>query len=82
VKIEWFKDIKDPKERDEFKKIVSGSKIVLDKAIKICYNYINSAEKVKLADFDSPSWAYRQAYLAGRNSAFHDLIEVLTVDDE
>jgi hypothetical protein len=81
MKTVWFNDIKDVVEQKRFKESVLGSKIVLDKLIKICYTYIKSGEKVKLVDFDSPAWAYKQAFIAGRNSAFNEIIEVLTVTE-
>lgn len=82
MKTIWFQDVKDAKLRDQLKENVLGSKIVLDKAIKIIYTYIKSGEKTKLQDFESPSWALRQAYIEGRKSAFLEIIEVLTLDDE
>jgi hypothetical protein len=76
----WYADLKG-EDQKRFKENVLGSKIVLDKLIKICYNYINGGEKVKLEDFDSPSWAYRAAFVAGEAAAYRKIIEVLTVDD-
>ena len=67
MQILWFQDIKGKDEQEKYKKSVLGSKIVLDKAKVICYNKIRVGERSKLTDYDSPSWAYRQADLdAGR----------------
>ena len=80
MKTVWTQGLKG-EELQRMKENVLGSKIVLDKLKKICYNYINSGERTKLEDFESPSWAYRAAFIAGRNSALNDIIDILTVDD-
>lgn len=75
----WFHDEDD---QEQFKKNVLGSKIVLDKAIKILYTYIQGGDKTKLEDFDSPSWAFKQAYQEGRKAAFRQVIDILTLDEK
>lgn len=80
MKTVWFSNLKG-KEQEDFKENVLGSKKVLDKAIEIIYTLINSGEKPSIDDFDSPSWAYRQAFLAGRKSLYNEIKDVLTVDD-
>lgn len=82
MQVAWFTDIKDKDKQEEFKKSVVGSKIVLDKAKLICYNKIRVGERSKLTDYDSPSWAYRQADLLGYNRALNEIMELLTVADE
>lgn len=79
MKVDWFKGLPE-EEAEQMKKNVLGSKILLDRLKEICYNNINSGEKVSLSDFDSPSWPYKQAFRAGRNSALRELIDILTVD--
>ena len=82
MKTVWFQDIKSKDDQEKFKKTVLGSKIVLDKAIEICYTLSKVGEDSKLVDYDSPSWAYRQADLNGYRRALKEIITVLTVDDK
>lgn len=81
MKTVWIEGLKGS-EAARMKENVLGSKKVLDKLIEICYTYIKSGEKTKIEDFDSPSWAYRAAFLAGEASAYRKIIDILTVDDE
>lgn len=80
MKTQWFSDL--PKaDQDNFKNMVLGSKIVLDKAKKIVYNMITAGELTSLSDYDSPSWAYRQADKNGYNRAMKEVMSLLTVAD-
>lgn len=81
MKTVWHEGLKGEELR-RWKENVLGSKIVLDKLIEICYNYIKSGERTKLEDFENPSWSHRAAFLAGEASAYRKIIDILTVDDE
>lgn len=76
MKTQWYADLPKDKQED-FKKMVTGSKIVLDKAVQIVYNMNKTG---KDADYDSPSWAYKQADTIGYNRALKDIISLLTVE--
>lgn len=78
----WFSHLKSTVEQEEFKKSVLGSKIVLDKLHDIVYNKIKSQEKSTTADYDSPSWAYRQADKVGYTRALEEIITILTMDED
>lgn len=82
MKTIWFQDLKSKEDQANFKKMVLGSKIVLDKAIKIVYTKIKDGESSSLEDYTSPSWAYKQADKNGYVRALKEIIEILTVDDE
>lgn len=77
----WFSHLKTKDEQEEFKKNVLGSKIVLDKLADIVYNKIKSQERSTVADYDSPSWAYRQADKVGYSRALEEIISILTMDE-
>lgn len=76
LKTVWFQDL--PKsEQEDFKKIVLGSKKVLDKLSKIVYNRYNDGELVKTNDYDSPSWSHKQAHLNGKREAYQEILDLL-----
>jgi hypothetical protein len=80
MKTEWFKGLQPP-EVEAMKKSVFGSKIVLDKLIEICYNRSQALKSVRESDYDSPSWAFKQAHKNGYTQALDDLVEILTLKE-
>lgn len=74
--LDWVKDIKDPKEREQFKKLLEGNEKVLDKLSKIIYNYIKESE-YSTHNYDSPSWAYKAAHSNGEVGAYKKIIKLL-----
>jgi hypothetical protein len=79
VQTRWFQDL--PKsEQEDFKKLVLGSQKVLDKLRKICYNTLKDGDQVKTNDYDSPSWAYKQAHLNGRREALEEIIQLISFE--
>ena len=78
LKLEWLKDLKTDKEREEFKQYVLSSQKVLDKLREIVYNMSINEEKVKTIDYDSPSWSHKQAHLNGKQEVYRTLLDLLT----
>lgn len=79
MKTIWFMDL--PKDEQEgFKKEVKSAKNVLDKLEQIVQKKIK--EIVVLDDYDSPSWAYKQADRNGYNRALTEIINILHLDQE
>jgi hypothetical protein len=68
-------------ELDKFKKEVYNSKNVLDKCIQILYNIKESKGEVRELDYDTPSWAFKQAHLNGEMEGLQKAIELLTVTE-
>lgn len=81
VKTIWFQDLP-AGERDNFKQSVLGSQLVLDKLSKIVYNMVVNGEKVKLTDYDSPSWSHKQADQNGYNRALRDILEIIKINGD
>lgn len=69
-------------EAEEFKEYLLNSKKVLDKLRKMLYNMYREAEKTSLNDYDSASWAYKQAHLNGKKEVIRHLISLVTLDPE
>lgn len=82
VNLIWVKDLKNEEERTKFKETVLNSQKVLDKLREIVYNMSIDRERVKSTDYDSPSWAYKQAHLNGEQEAYRKVIEILTFNKE
>lgn len=82
MKTVWTQGLRNPTEKEEFEKIVYASKKVLDKLKDIVYNKINGVEKTSLQDYESPSWAYRQADINGYRRAMEEMLSILTIDTE
>lgn len=72
----WFQGVKESDKR-AFKESLQASSFILDKLAKICYNTLHKT--IKEVDFDSPSWAYKQAYDLGYNKALEDVSKFLDV---
>lgn len=79
MKTIWFMDL--PKDEQEgFKKEVKSAKNVLDKLEDIVRSRLK--EIVVTEDYDSPSWAFKQADRNGYNRALTEIINILNLDHE
>lgn len=79
MKTIWFMDL--PKDEQEgFKKQVKSAKDVLEKLEQIVKHKIK--EIVVSDDYDSPSWAFKQADRNGYNRALTEIINILNLDQE
>ena len=75
----WFSHLPKP-DQEDFKKLVLSSPKVLDRLKELCYNTIQDGVKTKVVDYDSPSWAYREADRNGYLRAYQELYDLLTLD--
>lgn len=82
MRTEWFSHLPNQAEKEQFKKTVLASKIVLDRLQEICYNKIKNGEKTSETDYDSPSWAYLQADRNGFLRAYREILTLLNVSDK
>jgi hypothetical protein len=82
IQTKWLEGFKTQQERDQFKQTVIGSKKVLDKAVQIVYNSIKEAEKVRISDYDSPSWSHKQADQNGYVRALREVMLLLEVSPD
>lgn len=77
----WFSNLPKAKQ-EEFKKSVLASANILDKAAEIVYNMIIVESKPSQQDYDSPSWAFKQAHSNGRLEALREIHALLKVSDQ
>lgn len=74
MKTIWFMDL--PKDQQEgFKKQVTSAKDVLEKLEELLKTKMK--EIVLTEDYDSPSWAYKQADRNGYNRALTEVLNIL-----
>lgn len=79
MQTQWFSNL--PKDKqEEFKKLVFSSQKVLDRAKEICYNTIQNGVLPSETDYDSASWAYKQADRNGYLRAYNELLQLFTLD--
>lgn len=77
---QWFSHL--PKnEQDEFKKLVLGSQKVLDRAAEIVYTRSIVETRPPIEDYDSPSWAYKQADRNGYLRAYTEIFNLLKLKE-
>ena len=75
----WFQHL--PRaEQEEFKKLVLGSKKVLDRLKEICYNTTHNEVVTHVVDYESPSWAYKQADRNGYLRAYDEIFKLCDLD--
>lgn len=78
MQVQWFNHL--PKdEQEQFKQQVLGCKKVLDRLAEICYTRRVESKPI---DYDSPSWAFKQADAIGYNRAIDDIRRILQIQTE
>lgn len=63
--IKWTQKISDPKEKEDFKKLVNSASPVLRRLDEVIDEFVEMAQMTTGADYDCPSWAFKQAHLNG-----------------
>lgn len=79
MKSQWLGTLKGD-ERENFKLSILSSKIVLDKLHEIVYNMYKDRSREQISDYDSPSWAYKQAHTNGYLEALSKILELTEID--
>jgi hypothetical protein len=67
-------------EQEEIKNIVVNSQKLLDILQEVCYNTIQNGVKTQEADYDCPSWAFKQADLNGYLRAYNEILQLSNLD--
>ena len=77
----WLVGAKTSAERDQIKSLVLSSTILLDKLREILYNIEVSKRGSVLGDYDTPSWAYKQAHLNGELAMLKKITDLATITE-
>jgi hypothetical protein len=75
----WTKHLSDPKDKEQFKNSILGSKSVLNRLKALLDE--QEAELIKNEnDYDNPNWAYRQADVNGYRRCLRSITTLITLD--
>ena len=76
--IKWTSHIREENKKEDFEKYVRNCKTVLERLFDILDEEEKSLLKVKVVDYESPSWAFRQAHLNGKMELLRQIKSILS----
>lgn len=79
MKSAWLGSLKD-QEREDLKLYISSNKKLLDILVGMLYNMYRDAEKESF-DYESASWAFKQAHLNGKKETLLKLIDICKLEE-
>jgi hypothetical protein len=80
MKAAWFKDCKSKKEKEAVSQSLHSSREGLDRLKEILKPMLK--DTTPAADYDSPSWAYKQADRNGFNRAVTTVLDLINLDKD
>lgn len=80
MKVSWFKECKTKEDKEQVRKLLYSNKEGFDRLKDILEPMLKEAPPT--ADYDSPSWAYKQADRIGYNRALTTVLELINLDKE
>lgn len=80
MKSYWFKECKTKEEKDKVRQTILSNRQSLDRLKEILEPMLK--ETAPTADYDSPSWAYKQADRIGYNRALTSVLDIINLDKE
>lgn len=82
--VAWTKHLQDPKEKEEFKRTILGSKQVLGRLNDILKDMENDLNIVEVSPktYDIPNWDYRQAHNNGYRQCLYILKKLINLDQQ
>lgn len=80
MKAVWLKDCKTKEDKEKVKQAILSSQESLSRLQKILEPMLR--ETPPQADYDSPSWAYKQADRIGYNRALNQVLDIINLDKE
>jgi hypothetical protein len=80
MKASWFKECKTKDDKEQVRKLLYSNKEGFDRLKDILEPMLKEA--LPTADYDSPSWAYKQADRIGYNRALTTVLELINLDKE
>ena len=82
-KMFWFGDCEgDAKKIEERRKKLLQFSEICGIIVGVLERKIENLDSVTEKDYDSPSWAYKQAHINGEKQAYQDLLDLLTFPEE
>ncbi len=80
MKAAWFKDCKSKKQKEAVAQVLQSNRESLDRLKEILEPMLK--DTTPAADYDSPSWAYKQADRNGFNRAVTTVLDLINLDKE
>lgn len=80
MKSYWFKECKTKEEKEKVRQTILSNRQSLDRLKEILEPMLK--ETAPTADYDSPSWAYKQADRIGYNRALTSVLDIINLDKE
>jgi len=80
MKTAWFKDCKSKKEKEAVSQVLHSNRDSLDRLKEILEPMLK--DTTPAADYDSPSWAYKQADRNGFNRAVTTVLDLINLDKD
>lgn len=84
MNLAWTKHLKDPEEKQKFEKDLIHSQNVLHRLLQLLDEEENSLNRSEtdIKTFDSPNWAYLQAYKNGYRACLKIIKKLVDLDQE
>ena len=81
---EWTQHLSTDKEKEEFEREIHGSKRVLQRLKAIIEQRETNLDKLEMSakDFETPNWAYKQAFRNGHRSALEIVKKYISIDQQ
>ena len=76
--LRWVADKKTDKEKKDFFESLTNNRFVLGRLKDILLEDLEALEKQGVSDYDSPSWAYKQADLNGQKRQIQRVLDLLS----
>ena len=80
MKSHWFKECKTKEDKEKVRQVLFSNRESLLRLESILESMLK--ETPSSADYDSPSWAYKQADRIGYNRALNQVLDIINLDKE
>jgi len=80
MKTAWFKGCKTKKDKESVTQVLQSNRESLDRLKEILEPLLKDSSPA--SDYDSPSWAYKQADRNGFNRAVTTVLDLINLDKE
>ena len=80
MKSYWFKECKTKEDKAKVRQTILSNRESLDRLKEILEPMLK--ETAPTTDYDSPSWAYKQADRIGYNRALTSVLDIINLDKE
>lgn len=80
LSLEWFRGNHKPADKEKLEQALRNSTYVLSKLLEVCDGWEQDLlrQSLSAADYDTPSWAYKQAHRNGDLSRIRKLKDLLS----